>query len=115
MKYQGSDLVRVTSHDELRVGLLVVVALCRSCRGRHVGILVRRNSPPGCHGVSGSGLSEPCAAPWTWTIEPPTHGRDLCFCNAITTGRLYRLQEPPAEVNDYDVQAVPTKAKERAA
>lgn len=105
MIWQGEHLVRVTSHDELRVGLTVFV-----------------DHPDG-HLIICTLLRCVAAPRSPWHLCPvdvawhavPGNGIDLPFCFGcpIADGRLYRLQEPPAEVNDYDVVAVPTKAKER--
>lgn len=89
----------MTSHDELKAGMTVILSPCDFCDGQHVLILAGRCN---CAGLG-----------WRLVDRCP-HGAD-CFGAqaAIASGRLYRLQEPPAEANDYDAVAVPTKAKER--
>lgn len=115
MKYQGSNLVRVTSHDELRVEMMIFFA-CRC--GKFHGALLMGMGPRGlCAGPRG-GINRKCkTAGWRLAgcveMERYAGGRTYCLGCSLKVVRLYRLQEPPAEVNDYDVVAVPAKAKER--
>lgn len=115
MIWQGQELVRVTSRGELKAGLMVVISPCNKCGRTSASLIVRRHyesDPYGhvdgtpCPGVGWVAVPTPCC-------EDPNPLLGSCFCADIRYGSLYRLQEPPAEANDYDVVAAPTKAKER--
>lgn len=106
VKWQGEELMRVQSHDELRAGMTVVWigggVTCQNCgAARHVVILLR---PTPC--------SLRCAGDG-WRVTGFCYGT-VCLHESILRGRIYRLQEPPAEANDYVAETLPVKRGVRA-
>jgi hypothetical protein len=113
MLWQGQELVRVQDPGELKAGMLVFVLCCRDCGvGLESLLLVRSYAPIGKHWRS-AGTIELCSSPAAWKVIGSCSGRRCCFCSPIDEGRLYRLQEPPAEENPYLEQPVPTKRSVR--
>lgn len=105
MKWQGEELIRVQSRDELRPGMFVVLNCGLEHPGKmHPMVLLTRTSDCICGAASfvSTPVSGHYAAVW-------------CFNGVFEhrRGALYRLQDPPAEENPYLEQPVPTKRSVR--
>jgi hypothetical protein len=81
---RGKRLIRVNSEAEIRVGMIVVIKGCITCRRSHRGALVSVVM----------GLCR-CGCESGWTIAPSVgHHRWLCLRHyAIPAGRLYRVDD----------------------
>lgn len=82
-------LVRVRSQSELRAGMTVVMAPCADCRKVHAALLAREVVGGLCH-------NSECRRRLCWEAlgdcpPGPNQLAQLCFCNAIQEGRLWRL------------------------
>ena len=106
---RDKDLVRVQSHDELRVGLTVVFRPCRR-HGKPCASLLLNKRPDWAHHVSHfTGESAPCPWPWSMTHTHDVANGRCCFCYAIRDGRLYRLRDLD-DAGEQDVVASRPKA-----
>jgi hypothetical protein len=89
-----ADLVPVRSRDELRAGMTVVVKGCSESGcddGVHAMVLTR---PIHYVLIVGHRDKSPCPAKSGWYAAPEFHGSTgWCFCDALKTGRLFRLRD----------------------
>ena len=92
MRWQGEELVRVGSFDELRAGMVLVMRRCSTCGRDETMFLTRMRASTGVHVPDGTACPR---GRWAWGAVGGCGDVSgvFCFCEAIPDGRLYRLKE----------------------
>ncbi len=80
-------LIPVKSESELRIGMILVLKRCGSCKASHRILLLAPDGRTGIHRDSSS-------CPRGWKMAVSLHGIDqLCLCKCLHEGRLFRVDD----------------------
>ena len=93
-----STWVRVESEGELRAGMAVEMRPCNHCGANHAFRLLAHLSADHDFGSHPGHVND--GALWIYVDAPANTA--ACFCTAIPSGRLYRLDEPSQDVASAD-------------